>query len=154
MKKNWIIWKRTLGASICELFCPVALMAIMCLARALISQETFAPSSNMSKSYLMAPLPNMTALMANQTTGNATSNRTAGGNTIPSSFVELQRLYASYGINYGGLAGFSETNLVQRNPVSAFFPKHCIANRLRNKEMPVIGYAGSPKYMTPLIQDF
>jgi len=37
MKKNWIIWKRTLGASLCELFCPVALMAILSIVRVLIT---------------------------------------------------------------------------------------------------------------------
>lgn len=57
MKKNWIVWKRTLGASLCELFCPVALMAIMVLARALIKAENNDPSSNMDISTLMAPLP-------------------------------------------------------------------------------------------------
>lgn len=146
MKKNWIIWKRTLGASICELFCPVALMAIMCLARALIDQESFAPSSNMSKSYLMAPLPNMTALMAN-------SSAAVNGTTTPNTFVELQGLFGHYSTAYGGLANLSETNINTKNPLFAFFPSHCIANKLRNKEMPLIGYAGTKKYTTPLVND-
>lgn len=63
MKKNWIIWKRTLGASLCELFCPVALMAVMAIARALIDQEEILASSNISTSVLMAPLPNVTSYL-------------------------------------------------------------------------------------------
>lgn len=46
MRKNWIIWKRTLGASICELVCPVALMAILALARIAVDQENFDKESN------------------------------------------------------------------------------------------------------------
>ena len=46
MKKNWIIWKRTLGASLCELFCPVVLMAILAVARALITMDDVAARSN------------------------------------------------------------------------------------------------------------
>jgi len=46
MRKNWIIWKRTLGASICELVCPVALMAILALARIAVEQENFDRESN------------------------------------------------------------------------------------------------------------
>lgn len=61
MKKNWIVWKRTLGASLCELFCPIVLMAIMVLARVLIKAEVNDPSSNMNKSVLMAPMPNLTS---------------------------------------------------------------------------------------------
>lgn len=144
MKKNWIIWKRTLGASVCELFCPVALMAIMCLARALINQEEFQPSSNMNKSYLMAPLPNMTALMSGTNTTNS---------TLPPTFLELQRLLGHYNQSYGGLANFSETNLITNNPLLAFLPTHCIANKLRNKEMPLIAYAGTKKYVAPLVAD-
>jgi hypothetical protein len=36
MKKNAIIWKRTMFASICELFCPIALMSILAIARILV----------------------------------------------------------------------------------------------------------------------
>jgi hypothetical protein len=62
MKKNWIVWKRTLGASLCELFCPVVLMAIIAIARLLVDSTTHDPSSNMQKSVLMAPMvyPNVT----------------------------------------------------------------------------------------------
>jgi hypothetical protein len=37
MRKNWIIWKRTWCASLCELICPVALMAILTIARSIVS---------------------------------------------------------------------------------------------------------------------
>lgn len=81
MKKNWIIWKRTLGASLCELFCPVVLMAILAIARALINQEEIAATSNLSKSVLMAPMPNITnynVTSSNSTTAsNTTSNSTS-----------------------------------------------------------------------------
>jgi len=100
----------------------------------------------MDKSYLMAPLPNMTSLIAN-------SSSTLNGTTTPSSFLELQRLYAFYGQTYGGLSNFSETNYITRNPVAAFFPTHCVANKIRNKEMPLIGYAGTKKYITPIVND-
>lgn len=56
MKKNWIIWKRNLGASICELVCPIALMAILVLARALVSADTIAASSNVSESIIYKPV--------------------------------------------------------------------------------------------------
>lgn len=46
MKKNWIIWKRTLAASLCELFCPVILMAILAIARALIEIDNVDSRSN------------------------------------------------------------------------------------------------------------
>ena len=39
MRKNWIVWKRALGSSICELFCPVALMAILTLTRFAVTTE-------------------------------------------------------------------------------------------------------------------
>ena len=42
MKKNGIIWRRTLGASLCELFCPVILMFILSVARMLVEKVDFA----------------------------------------------------------------------------------------------------------------
>jgi len=56
MKKNWIIWKRTLGASLCELFCPVALMAILAVARALVDFDTVSSRSNIENSALFIPI--------------------------------------------------------------------------------------------------
>jgi hypothetical protein len=55
-------------------------------------------------------------------------------------------------MQYGGLANFSQTNISFKNPIAAFFPKHCIAQRGYN-EMPIIGYSGTQKYMDPLIKD-
>ena len=55
-KKNIIVWKRTLGASICELFCPIILMAILVLARFLIKATPINPQSNMNTSVLVTPL--------------------------------------------------------------------------------------------------
>lgn len=37
MRKNWILWKRSWISSCCELLCPVALMAILTLARLAVS---------------------------------------------------------------------------------------------------------------------
>ena len=42
--------------SLCELSCPVVLMAILVLARYLIDATVNDPTSNMSKSILFAPL--------------------------------------------------------------------------------------------------
>jgi hypothetical protein len=56
MKKNWIIWKRNLGASICELICPIALMAILSLARLAVSADQIAASSNVSESVIYKPV--------------------------------------------------------------------------------------------------
>jgi len=56
MKKNWIIWKRTLGASLCELFCPVALMAILSIVRVLIIPSDVEARSSISKSKLFSPV--------------------------------------------------------------------------------------------------
>lgn len=69
MKKNWIIWKRTLGASLCELFCPVALMAILAIARLLVDFSTVNERSNIDKSNIFIPVDylnttNSTILMA------------------------------------------------------------------------------------------
>lgn len=56
MKKNWLVWLRTIEASLCELACPMILMGIICMARALIKPTDIAASSQMSTSVLMAPL--------------------------------------------------------------------------------------------------
>jgi len=55
MKKNWIVWKRTIVASICELFCPVALMAILAVARLLVTAETFEERSNIWNTRIFNP---------------------------------------------------------------------------------------------------
>jgi len=45
MKKNWITTKRTKLSTACELLCPVALMAILCLARLAVEKIDFEASS-------------------------------------------------------------------------------------------------------------
>lgn len=139
MKKNWIIWKRTLGASICELFCPVVLMAIMAIARALIDQTVHEPSSNMGKSILMAPLPPFLQQTPNVTTA------------YNSSFL-LSQTIAQLNQQYADLANFTSTDLLQKNPFTSFFPKHCMASRQDNS-YPIVGYAGPTKYIEPLKRD-
>jgi hypothetical protein len=56
MKKNWIIWKRSIVASICELFCPVALMAILAIARSLVTTDTIEERSNIWNSKIFTPV--------------------------------------------------------------------------------------------------
>lgn len=67
MKKNWIIWKRTLGASICELFCPIILMAILAIARLLVTSSEVAAQSNIKSSTLMIPSLDLLAANSNIT---------------------------------------------------------------------------------------
>ena len=62
MKKNWIIWKRSLAASLCELFCPIVLMAILAIARALVDTTNVSASSNISSSLIMIPAVNYTSV--------------------------------------------------------------------------------------------
>jgi hypothetical protein len=69
MKKNWIIWKRTLAASLCELFCPVVLMAILAVARLLVDKELVAAQSNLTKATLFHPIDYLSA--ANTTASTA-----------------------------------------------------------------------------------
>jgi len=59
MKKNWIVWKRTIGVSLCELFCPVVLMAILAIARVIISTTYYPAESNIKHAYLMYPVDYM-----------------------------------------------------------------------------------------------
>ena len=56
MKKNWIIWKRSLGASICELVCPIALMAILAIARSLVTADHISASSNVDSTVIYKPV--------------------------------------------------------------------------------------------------
>jgi len=54
-RKNWLLWKRSLGSSITELVCPVALMAIILLARALINKDTIQEDSQLDKRMFYFP---------------------------------------------------------------------------------------------------
>lgn len=56
MKKNWIIWKRTLAASLCEMFCPIVLMAILAIARVLVESNTIDARSNIWQTSLFVPV--------------------------------------------------------------------------------------------------
>lgn len=56
MKKNWIVWKRNLFGSICEIICPIILMAILAIARLLVTSSEIAATSNMERGALMMPL--------------------------------------------------------------------------------------------------
>lgn len=96
----------------------------------------------MKDSYLMAPLPNIVS-------NTSSSNATAASNGTQQ---DLFTLFSAFGVQYGDFANFSSTNLQTKNPISAFFPSHCLGSS-QYKEMPIIGYSGTPKYMDPLIKD-
>lgn len=73
MKKNWIIWKRTLAASICELVCPMVLMALLAITRLAISSSIVSATSHISETAVIMPFTDM---YTNLTTANATLNAT------------------------------------------------------------------------------
>jgi ATP-binding cassette subfamily A (ABC1) protein 3 len=56
MRKNWLIWKRTLGASLCELFCPVVLMAVMAIARIVVTKTYMPEQSNITEASFFYPV--------------------------------------------------------------------------------------------------
>ena len=63
MRKNWILWKRSWIASVCELLCPVALMAIMSLARIAVKIDHNPSTSLVSNTTIYYPpvnTPNQT----------------------------------------------------------------------------------------------
>lgn len=74
MKKNWIIWKRTLAASICELVCPMALMAILALARLAVTSSEVAPTSHISDSAVIMPFTDMYTNLSSANTTFAAVN--------------------------------------------------------------------------------
>jgi hypothetical protein len=51
MRKNWILWKRSLCMSICEIFCPLILFALMVLARSAIKADNIAMTSYVIDEY-------------------------------------------------------------------------------------------------------
>ena len=142
-KKNWIVWKRTLGASLCELFCPVVLMAIIVIARGLIDSTVVEPTYNRDKSVLMAPMiyPNFTRL------GIPTSS------TNPLfGFMRLNATFQQFANDYGLLGNFTNVTLGTANPLAKFLPTHCAKKRL-DAATPIIGVAGPSKYVDPIIRD-
>jgi len=144
MKKNWIVWKRTLGASLCELFCPVVLMAIIAIARLLVKSSEVEPQSNTYKSVLMAPMvyPNLTRF---NITGNSSANLFFG-------IARVNATYATFAGQYGLFANFTNTSTITQNPLAKFLPMHCAKKRL-DAPTPIIGVAGPPKYVEPIVRD-
>ncbi len=55
-KKNWIVWKRNLFGSICELMCPLVLMSILVLTRHLIKKDLVEENTLLGESTLWHPL--------------------------------------------------------------------------------------------------
>ncbi len=100
MKKNWIIWKRTLGASLCELFCPIALMAILAVARVLVEKTEIEARSNLSRAQLYYPLDHLHA-----------------ANTTASTLA--------FRSNVEAFANFSNITFDTRNPAFNLFPTGC-----------------------------
>ena len=60
MRKNWIIWKRTPFASLCELCCPILLMAVLALARLAVNKVEVGETSNFKDAKMFYPLVNGT----------------------------------------------------------------------------------------------
>lgn len=119
MKKNWIIWKRSLVASLCELFCPVALMAIMAIARALIDPDWHDPASNMASSAFFHPIDNLQV------------------NNITTAFDLSKGQYSQF-------MSFSGLSFEEENTVLNFLPTSCTdLGTGRDPERPIIAYTGT-----------
>jgi hypothetical protein len=116
MKKNWIIWKRTLAASLCELFCPVVLMAILAIARLLVDKETVAAQSNLTKATLFYPIDHYSASNSTSATVQAHANLKP--------FLD-----------------FSNITIDKTNAVYNFFPQGCKQLK-RDDPRTVIAYSG------------
>ena len=56
MKKNWIVWKRNILASLCELLCPLLLMSVLAISRTLILPRDLGTESHFKDSVFIAPL--------------------------------------------------------------------------------------------------
>jgi hypothetical protein len=143
MKKNWIVWKRTLAASLCELFCPVLLMAIIALVRPLVESTVVPPQSNMFRSTLVAPM-----VYPNATRFNLTRNGTRIGG-IPL----IQATYQTFAESNFLLSNFSQTNATAGNPLAKFLPINCAKRRADVVAYPYIGVSGPAKYITNITKD-
>jgi len=143
MKKNWIVWKRTLAVSLCELFCPVILMAVIALVRPLIDYTVVPPQSNMYRSALVAPM-----VYPNATRYNLTRNGTKIGG-IPL----LQATYHTFAESNFLLANFSQTNATTGNPLSKFLPINCAKKKTDVVAYPYIGVSGPAKYIINITRD-
>lgn len=117
-KKNWLIWCRTMGASLFELFCPVVLMAVLALTRMGIGSELVEGSSNIHNSTLFYPV----------------------GDFRKSPTVEEAILREEN--KYGSFANFSNINLTEKNMQLNFMPINCLRHG-HNEERPIIAYTTS-----------
>jgi hypothetical protein len=126
MKKNWIVWKRTLGASICELVCPIVLMAILAISRLLVTSSEIAAKSNIGSTSFMIPSTDLL------TTPNTT-------------LFAQQSEFASF-------ANFGQFNYSQMQPVMKFIPYHCKKSRFVDAS-PIVAFAGNSSYTAPIIRD-
>ena len=127
MKKNWIIWKRSLGMSLCELFCPVVLMAVLAIARAIIQTTYYPEESNIQNAYLMYPVHYLNA-----------SNVTASEEAMMS---DMQ-----------GFLEFSNISMASKNAILNFFPQGCRQFSNENSR-PIIAYAGDWNLTQSVIDD-
>jgi hypothetical protein len=93
----------------------------------------------------MAPLPNSSMISLNATQLGLPENTSQ-------SLIENFKMKRLYGMQYGGLANFSQTDLMKKDPITGFFPKHCLAYN-SEKPLTVIAYAGTKKYIDPMIGD-
>jgi len=108
MKKNWIVWKRNILASLCELFCPLLLMSVLAISRTLIDPKNFDTKSHFDESLFIAPL-------------------------VQPPFIRDQSNVSDYlalsmgamGREYMTFTNFSLVNFTENNPVSNFLPFHC-----------------------------
>lgn len=66
--------------------------------------------------------------------------------------LEFMSYGRSFESQFGGFMNFSNTQNSKRNPISSFFPKHCLSYN-GEKNSPVIAYSGTPKYTDPLVAD-
>ena len=54
-KKNWIVWKRNICGSICEIMCPLVLMALLAWTRMLVDKEWIEETSNLESATMWHP---------------------------------------------------------------------------------------------------
>lgn len=127
MKKNWIIWKRTLGASLCELFCPVVLMAILAIARVIVDKTDVAAQSNLRGAQLYYPVDYLHAV--NSTTAKA-----------------------SLASNLQPFVNFSSIMPNTTDPVFSFFPAGCKQADIDDART-IIAYSGNSNLTEAVIRD-
>lgn len=126
MKKNYIIWKRTILASMCELFCPVLLMSVLVIARTLITPDLHPSKSHFDQAVFLAPLPST--------------------NIIPNNMdLMINQTQLGLGMLYQNFSRFSNVNLSDNNPITNFVPYHC-TKKSDSPATPIIAYSGNESY--------